>query len=240
MKLARTPLLLAVAASGGCILIAGLLATVTGAATTLVRPAWAVENCRTKGSTLSLESTAYAVMPEEVLDGLGTRKVEMIWHDRDNSDTVTITVQSEATEVTTYTDAGCQGVVALPVDVTLTTPSRRLDETWSGDARVRLDDALWTVIVDWTPEALDGSLQPPEITKDNQTWERFGLQVRFGEESTLGGVRGEVIRDNGSKRYIALGLIGGDSVSEIEDGLVIETDTDQDTDFEPVPTPDDD
>jgi len=104
---------------------------------------------------------------------------------------------------------------------------------WSGQYDQR-------VIVDWTPEALDGSLQPPEITKDNQTWERFGLQVRFGEESTLGGVRGEVIRDNGSKRYIALGLIGGDSVSEIEDGLVIETDTDQDTDFEPVPTPDDD
>lgn len=232
MRNVQRPLLLVAAGTSGCLLLAGLLATVTGAASTLVRPAWADQNCITEGSTLSLDSTAYAVTPREAVDGLGERTVDMIWYDRDNSDQVTITVSTEATEVRTLTDPGCGGIVTIPVDVTLTSASRRIDEVYEGDARIRLDDDLWTVIIDWTQADNTGSLQaPPE--NNNDTFERFGYQIRFGEESTLGGIRAEFIRDNGSKRYVALGLIGGDSQTAIEDELVIETDPP----IEPVEVP---
>lgn len=233
MSRIRRPLLLATAGASGCILIAGLLATVTGAASTLVRPSWVSENCTTEGSTLTLASTAYAVTPQEVVDDLGTRTVGMIWHDRDESEQVTITIETEATEVKTLTDSGCNGVVLMPVTATLTSETGRLDESFSGNARVRLDDALWTVILDWTTADPGGTLPEPDLP-DNQTFERFGFQIRFGEESTTGGVRAEARRDNDTLRYLALGLIGGDSQSEIEDGVVVETDPT----FEPIETPD--
>lgn len=203
----------------GCIVVllaAGLVGVVAGAASSLLAPSFA-STCDLEGTALPLDATAYEHTPQAVIDGLGTRSVDMVWYDRDGV-RLTMDVATDATEVVTLTDDGCDGIVAMPVDVTLSSGDGRLDETFRSEARIRLDNAAWVLVIDHVIAVADlqGSLPLPALS-EAEAFVSLGFQLRWNQNGTiLGGIRGVVEEAGGDTRIMAIGLIGGSTQEEVE------------------------